>query len=509
MINTFVQSANSRCVAAQNVFGILLAATNTPESVREVLAHGGLTISDVTLSGLLDSVRRDCVDRLTNLGKTGLVAIAYDNLDFKMPAGETTMTRQNTFESITTGVIVPLMHGVTHEDLHCAKEIVDATKRCRDRGDTRSSKPGIPFNDVRLNGQSAMVVERAMAWQILWIIIHAHFPEYKDSLSRPETSFQIPATKNSPIPARAMRAKVSTNDGNVEAVQDLMQQAGIRKDDASEYVVIVNGDLGVLKRLEGVQNNRSIETNAYESLRHLVTVPGLFHVKMAAADAVWRTYIEPKALRNSDGSVYTYFSMLNSRDTSKLNTNTPFRMMHTGIETILKAAVLECWRLESGSATLEEFREQARPGFAKLTGMAHTILKKYVGADLDRMQSRGEGERDIVFENSVLFLRDALLYRVLSDLMNHGEIGTVEDVLWLWIPMFKSTHKHKYAAHLSKFLTHLRDVYPSRLSRAIRLHWLCNPRGKSDTFRAIDWYVEWNNLYHKVSSQNGSRSRLS
>lgn len=30
------------------------------------------------------------------------------------------------------------------------------------------------------------------------------------------------------------------------------------------------------------------------------------------------------------------------------------------------------------------------------------------------------------------------------------------------------------------------------------MNWLCNPTGKEDKFRAIDWLVEMNNLYTKV-----------
>ena len=34
---------------------------------------------------------------------------------------------------------------------------------------------------------------------------------------------------------------------------------------------------------------------------------------------------------------------------------------------------------------------------------------------------------------------------------------------------------------------------------AIRMNILCNPTGKDGSFRAIDWVVELNNLFTKVS----------
>ncbi len=74
----------------------------------------------------------------------------------------------------------------------------------------------------------------------------------------------------------------------------------------------------------------------------------------------------------------------------------------------------------------------------------------------------------------------------------------MRDLLWIWVPMFHATGKHKYAAHVSKFLWDLCDMYPKQLSHTIKMHWLCNPRGTPDGFRGMDWWVEQNNLYTKV-----------
>lgn len=110
---------------------------------------------------------------------------------------------------------------------------------------------------------------------------------------------------------------------------------------------------------------------------------------------------------------------------------------------------------------------------------------------------RYDPERDYGFENQLLFNRDALCYRILSHAMDHGAISLVEDILAVWVPIFKGCKKHKYASHLKNFLICLKN-YPPPLARAIRLNWLCNPTGAKDGFRAIDWLVELNNLYIKV-----------
>lgn len=82
--------------------------------------------------------------------------------------------------------------------------------------------------------------------------------------------------------------------------------------------------------------------------------------------------------------------------------------------------------------------------------------------------------------------------------MKHGDIGHVEATFLHWVFVFKSVGKHKYAAALVKVMNDLKYTYPLSLAKAIRLNWLCNPSGKVDGFRAIDWLVELMNLYIKV-----------
>jgi len=101
-------------------------------------------------------------------------------------------------------------------------------------------------------------------------------------------------------------------------------------------------------------------------------------------------------------------------------------------------------------------------------------------------------------KNQVLFNWDAALYTLLALALNTGAVGLMEDLLWVWVPMFLACGKHKYTMHLSKFLWDLCDTYPERLSHIIQMHWLCNPKGTPDGFRGVDWLVELNNLYTKV-----------
>lgn len=108
-----------------------------------------------------------------------------------------------------------------------------------------------------------------------------------------------------------------------------------------------------------------------------------------------------------------------------------------------------------------------------------------------------------------LFHRDALLYVATTRASRHGDIQRMEDLLPLWVYLWRQTKKHKYARHFTQFLMQLDHGWPPRLAEIIRENWLVNPTGKGDGFRGVDWVVERNNFMHKcLHSGAGSNHTL-
>ncbi|KAI9434780.1 hypothetical protein H4582DRAFT_1818349 [Lactarius indigo] len=133
--------------------------------------------------------------------------------------------------------------------------------------------------------------------------------------------------------------------------------------------------------------------------------------------------------------------------------------------------------------------------------MSRDIVRKYVATTEGISESRAkpEGDRDQQYENQALRNRDYLLYIDLCNAINNGDVGRMEASFIPWIYTFSSTGKHKYASQLARFVRNLHDVYPADLSHIVRMNILCNPTGKPNAFRPMDWLVERNNLYTKVS----------
>src|SRR5260370_38888352 len=112
-----------------------------------------------------------------------------------------------------------------------------------------------------------------------------------------------------------------------------------------------------------------------------------------------------------------------------------------------------------------------------IVDLSKTICHKKIAGWVSGTQGDEDHPRDLLEESQLLFWRDGLWYSMLAHAMNTGAIGTMEDLLWLWVLMFSGCGKHKYAAHLAKFLHNLHSIYPTCLTHVIRCHWVCNPSG--------------------------------
>ncbi|KAJ6619420.1 hypothetical protein B0H10DRAFT_2163973 [Mycena sp. CBHHK59/15] len=178
---------------------------------------------------------------------------------------------------------------------------------------------------------------------------------------------------------------------------------------------------------------------------------GLFHLKMACADAIWRIFIKPILAREDTNSVMHFIDLHREKETGKIGSDPGFRRMHEVITHEGVALRLDAWRVE----------------YAKNRQM-----------------------RDQQHENILPMHQYFLLYEEMSWSMNYGDIGRIETCFPPWIYIFKATGKHKYAAHMVKFMTDVHFVYPPPLRHAVRYNIVTNPDGKVGKFRGVDWVVE-------------------
>jgi hypothetical protein len=422
---------------------------------------------------------------------------------------------------MTSGTLTYLEHGVCADDLKCSAALWDKSPLNPNNAVADIPPPRTYFDFIKLHPEKTHSTgltrrERFQAWAFLHDLCHHgpdHFAQFQQRVGLPEFVEKIPVVKMRHAPAKAMDINESRVSGNIQAVENLMEQGGIGdvtedSTDIQKHVVIFNGDLATGERLEAVLERRSIEETTVSRFQFLVFVPGLFHLKMACADAIWRIFIEKKESRDDENSLMRFLAVHRARDSGRIGTNPGFRRMH---EVILQEGIalrLDAWRSElhkrnTAWTSLHHFAE-SKPSYEELTIIANNIVHGYIAgfrsADVDiyKLRQQPLHKRDAQRENILLLHRYLLLYEEVTHALNYGDIGRLECVLPPWIAMFKATGKHKYATSVSKFLSDLHWRYPPPLRRAIRYNILVNPSGKEGAFRALDWVQEFHNLKTKV-----------
>jgi hypothetical protein len=124
--------------------------------------------------------------------------------------------------------------------------------------------------------------------------------------------------------------------GNSHALSSFFKQAGIgdAADDADakvkpqslgNSVILVLGDLLTGQHIRSLLESRSVERTLWRHLQFIVYIIGLFHLKMACTDAVWRIFIQPKNSDKDPNSLMSFISQIRPKETGKIKSKPGFR----------------------------------------------------------------------------------------------------------------------------------------------------------------------------------------
>ena len=492
-----------------------------------MLAHVGLAISTTSTNNAVSNLSANAMKRIRTLGQTMNVLYAYDNIDIQLKYSTPTVERpEDTLIHLTSATMLPLNHGVQAMDLHDIPRVPLFISPERLLQIHPEPAPAAPFTLTRRDLFNKYIFLRDL-------VMHAPHPYYhtlRNHLKCPDAIEKIPVTKTAQFPLSALDINPSSAAGNSEVLVSILQQGGVGDvsenpsvTDVANYAVLVAGDLLTGDRIRSLQESRSIESTRWRRMEFLKFVMGLFHLKMACADAIWRIFIKSFKGRPDPTSLIEMIGQIRPQETGKFTSGTTFRRMHEAIQHVGIVLRQDCWRLKAKqkNATFTSLHEFAisKPSWDELEAMADEICREYVAnpEDLSERRSMNQAtQRDQQYENSLLLQEYLLLYEELSYAMNIGDIGRVESCFLPWIWIFHACGKHKYAADMKRYLENVHFQFPKELrcfklnamlrnipmtfyhSHAIRMNILCNPLGKEGHFRAIDWLVEWNNLYIKV-----------
>lgn len=142
--------------------------------------------------------------------------------------------------------------------------------------------------------------DRFNQWQFLVDLCNhrpKYFSQFRSQISDAEVVEGIPVIQIPVTPMRAMEYSNSTVAGNISTIIDILFQSGVGDPndptskyevvDLNPYVIIFFGDLGTGEQIQNILQRRAIEEGSFNQFQYVIFVPGLFHAKMACADAIW------------------------------------------------------------------------------------------------------------------------------------------------------------------------------------------------------------------------------
>lgn len=302
------------CNAFATNFGLFLHASGTSQRVIHTLSQIGLSTSLKTIDRTIDSLSSESTNALKAAGQSLSFLMAYDNLviDFGSPGQSVVEKSQRSLWNLTTGTFIN--HHFNPEDLRCADE-VHKTDPYNDQVD-HSHDRQYTYDDLLLldtglsDEEAADIRPRFFAWLLRSVLCThgpAFFRQFQANVGSPASIEQLPIRKTEQVPVEAMKHDNSSVNGNIDAMDEMMAQAGIKRhsetdapaagapQNLSEYVLVVSGDLGTGEHIETGKRRRALEICMWNMFYYVIFVPGMFHVKMALVDMLWKLFIKPYA----------------------------------------------------------------------------------------------------------------------------------------------------------------------------------------------------------------------
>lgn len=226
----------------------------------------------------------------------------------------------------------------------------------------------------------------------------------------------------------------------------------------NERIVVWVGDQLTVDRMRGLARYRHDDPNSYARMDWLEPHFGWFHALMTVANSIHTQYLGTSAgmgLRRA-------FDMLGRKGLIGQQTKGPFwhhldeALWHIG-EANFRALWCEVAAVESVDQLLEKSPQE-------LVALRDKIFDDHVSRHaFVRMQKHPEAHRDQIKEQLAMFSADILPYFDLSEAIQIGDVGRMEDLLPTLLFRFAGGSNHKYAVEIMELIQKLKSEWPEPL----------------------------------------------
>ena len=335
----------------------------------------------------------------------------------------------------------------------------------------------LTINDILLNVTDSQQLHQNLRHCILRIIVtHGgkNFAKFRDDLGHtsPRSTDEIALHQTSLHPLPAFDIDESTIVGGAQVVDAIFDVLQVKK--VVNWLKVVKffcGNQLTIARLRSLVNICAGHEGGYTGFGWGVWIPGLFHTKMADVHGCFVTHMGKAAAGPRNLGCLAFHNTVLQRKPILLTSLPPFRTCRDLVFVSLYARILHCLLLVSKSASLDELSQGLT--WATLEGHAHDIIDQYANADIatelrwrrdhaaEATPAAGQArDGDMVFENAILFLCDALLSHEFTDAVKGGDSGCIVLVLKIWALSFCGSGRTKYAHEMLHLIHNLTCVWP-------------------------------------------------
>ncbi len=190
---------------------------------------------------------------------------------------------------------------------------------------------------------------------------------------------------------------------------------------------------------------------------------GLFHAKMAGGRLVSNEHWGKPNSTWPGGLWWEHLKLLGRKPMTagwKGKKATPWRPAHELIHISLPAHIQDAFRLHCGHSDLTAWAAAATiDDVHRLAVQVQSHL--FSSFKVEELRDMDDDARDITFENTILYNRDALLYVEFVHAIKFGDIGRAVNVLNMWLVMMRGTSvMPKYADAIFEMLHDLKTCDP-------------------------------------------------
>ncbi|ETW82437.1 hypothetical protein HETIRDRAFT_416617 [Heterobasidion irregulare TC 32-1] len=425
----------------QHILGLYLYSTGASRQQITVLNHLGLSISYTTLAGC--GINK-------HYTAEGPFMVVYNNINWVQKATSQIVGRIDTQENGMCATLIPL--------LNASKEALQATNLDK----SFDKAPPLSLDDLILQPDDHTFFQTCLVHTVLMIVMHHsghNMQRFRKPLqeSLPTSHQKIELHKTDVYPLPAMNINESLTAGNAEVVDAVLKELRLdmsMPEFAAELKLIASDQL-------------SLAPGA-AVLQWALFVPSLFHYKMAASHGFITTHLgQPNHLLTNPASLVTHNTILEHKPIS------------TSLDEYADGLTWET--LQSHAATVvDRFTDNRTVHHLRQECAVH-----------------GSHRGDMVFENAILFLRNALHLREFSDTIKAGDSGRVLNILKIWGLAFRGNSQSKYAYEILYLVHNITHVWPASLVKVVLNNWLVNPTEKPQGWHEVDLLQEHFNFWIK------------